>query len=148
MLPHMHVLTYGSLKVNVENSLLYCCLFLDELSSKNRFLDVFRGKWKSQQLPGSKPRTRTLGLCSHCCATELQRTDNHQPSHSSTCTAQVVLKCLMQFHTQQPRVFYTQAKSAYRIYNIFWLVCVSFSWEKFMDISILASILQELNLTW
>ena len=47
-------------------------------------------KWKSQQLPGVEPRTP--GLFSQCSATELRQPDNHQPSQSSICTAQVGLK--------------------------------------------------------
>ena len=51
-----------------------------------------RGEWKGRQSPGIKPRTP--GLCSQCSTTELQQLDNHQPSQSSICTAQVRLKCL------------------------------------------------------
>ena len=46
-----------------------------------------RGKWKGQQPPGIEPRTP--GLCSQCSATELWQLDNHQPSQSSLCTAQL-----------------------------------------------------------
>ena len=51
-----------------------------------------RGKWKGRQSPGIEPKTP--GLCSQCSATELRQSDNHQPSQSSICTAQVGLKCL------------------------------------------------------
>ena len=42
-----------------------------------------------RQPPGVEPRAP--GLSSQCSATELRQPDNHQPSQSSICTAQVVL---------------------------------------------------------
>ena len=58
-----------------------------------------RGEWKSQQSPGIEPGTP--GLCSQCSATELRQPDNHQPSQSSICTAQVGTE-MPQLHTWQP----------------------------------------------
>ena len=46
----------------------------------------------------SSPRdikSRSPGLCNQCSATELRQLDNHQPSKSSICTAQVVLHALV-----------------------------------------------------
>ena len=64
------------------------CLELLPHVGIKRNLDVMR----LGQLPGIKPRTP--GLYSQCSATELRQPDNHQPSQSSICTAQVGLKCL------------------------------------------------------
>ena len=47
------------------------------------------GKCKSRQLLGIEPRTPVLS-CQYS-ATELRQPDNHQPPHSSICTAQMVL---------------------------------------------------------
>ena len=49
---------------------------------------LLRGRWKGRQSLGVQPRTP--GLCTQCSVTELWRLDNHQPSQSSTCTAQQV----------------------------------------------------------
>ena len=41
----------------------------------------------------------TPGLCSWCSTTELRQTENHQPSQSSTCTAQVGLSHASSSHS-------------------------------------------------
>ena len=51
-----------------------------------------REKWKGRQPPEIEPRT--LGLCSQCSVSEVRQLDNHQPSQSSVCSAQVELNCL------------------------------------------------------
>ena len=46
----------------------------------------------------------TSGLSHQCSATELQQPDNHQPSQSSICTAQVVLNASVAHLTTTPYV--------------------------------------------
>ena len=49
-----------------------------------------RGKWKRPAATRSRTQD-TPGLSRQCSATEPRQPDNHQPSPSSICTAQVVL---------------------------------------------------------
>ena len=55
-----------------------------------RFLDVMRQNIEESE----KADSQTPDLCSQCSATELWQQDNYQPSQSSMCTAEVVLKLL------------------------------------------------------
>ena len=49
-------------------------------------------KKQSEKLPGIELGPQ--GLSCQCSAAELRQPDNHQPSQSFLCTAQVVVKCL------------------------------------------------------
>ena len=74
--------------LNIEAFLRASCLML-EINEFRCYEAKIEESEKGQQPPGVEPRTP--GLSCQCSATELRQPDNHQPSQSSICTAQVVL---------------------------------------------------------